>query len=201
MEDLIYSLIEPMPKLEVYSEAYGACMAVHGEQKYSSFDFYIETRGGDAERTVHCARHDAESVFWVILDFLIHALLLDTNIKEKDPKQFANFRSSFFSSTIQAEMSDPRLSLFQTLDSRTEKILHPGLAPFAPLLVSLSRIVHTEYYWLKDTPNQFHLHEAIQRVLLDFIFKMRTQDVLLNKKGRRKAPKPDNNTRNPRMRC
>ena len=108
---------------------------------------------------------------------------------EIDNKQFSFFRTALFNNANAAEISDSRISIFQTLETRACDILHPGIAPFAQLLVKLSHIVAPEYYWLKVKPDPFHLHEAIQRVLLEWIFKMRDKDVLLNKEIRRKAPK------------
>ncbi|KAJ8519584.1 hypothetical protein ONZ45_g3491 [Pleurotus djamor] len=128
----------------------------------------------------HEPRHDAESVFWCILAFLLRSLPKNAK-KDVNNEGFNDFWRC---------LSNHEIDKFNRLDSRKEvffpiewaEILHEDLAPLADLIVELVDQVQPEYALLEPSPDICHLHEALQRILFKYSHQFRAAefDVALN---------------------
>jgi hypothetical protein len=78
--------------------------------------------------------------------------------------------------TIQCGTADSSGPVFQLDTLSWRDILHPKLSFLAPMLASLCEHVEPEYTLVNPTPPEFHLHEAMQRILLMNIWSMKDTD-------------------------
>ena len=84
--------IPPMPNLTPGSEAHKAYIEIFGEERYESFKMDGSTsRDPEIEnvKTIHRPRHDAESVYWVLVVFLLSALPKDTGETDDHLEDFS----------------------------------------------------------------------------------------------------------------
>ena len=81
--------------------------------------------------------------------------------------------------SIQDNGIDRRCSMFQFSIARWRDALHPKLSFLAPMLRLLCAQVHPEYSLVTPAPHELHLHEAIQRILLTYIWNMKDSDHIL----------------------
>ncbi|KAF7431131.1 hypothetical protein PC9H_006851 [Pleurotus ostreatus] len=160
-----------------------------------SSDNESDGESGEAKSAVkapifqHLPRHDAESVFWVIVVFLLRALPLGQRPKkDKNMKHLIPVWKCIASHEIK---SDPGSFPFDLramlLSSGWEQNLHKQLGSLAPMMEELVEQVKPEYSHLPaPPPDDFHLHEAMQRILLNYAIKFSgDSDILLNtKQGR-----------------
>ncbi|KAL0954096.1 hypothetical protein HGRIS_005242 [Hohenbuehelia grisea] len=127
----------------------------------------------------HLPRHDAESTFWVIVTFLLRAKPEDSTVQD-DLKSFIKAWEALMTHEVSDDILDvdSRDSLVMFDVNRWANALHPALVQFGVhiLLINLSEQVLPEYAWLDKEPHAFHLHEAIQRILLQFIHDKRHDD-------------------------
>lgn len=130
----------------------------------------------------HHPRHDAESVYWVMVSFLLRALPaydpkdLETE-KDDNLASLQGFWKWYSMSSRNpsrgAHDHDYRIGALR-LGRRTawENLLHIKLGGVGLLLRDLSDQVAPEYVLLKPEPSEVHLHEAMQRVILTHIWTM-----------------------------
>ncbi|KAL4250879.1 hypothetical protein ABKN59_008716 [Abortiporus biennis] len=71
-----------------------------------------------------------------------------------------------------AYIEDRRTAFVDYNENAFYKMLHPVLQSLAPLLGSLTRQICPEYAYLSPPPPEDHLHEALSRLLLQFIVDM-----------------------------
>ncbi|KAJ8516433.1 hypothetical protein ONZ45_g6258 [Pleurotus djamor] len=127
----------------------------------------------------HQPRHDAESVFWCILSFLLRALPTTAKGPEDDVNnaKFNAIWKCFLDHSIPEDSeSDTRCGLLLKHQD-WKKALHTDLSFVADLLDDLVKQVRPEYALLEPEPEQFNLHEAMQRLLLKYIVLWKDQDV------------------------
>ena len=80
---------------------------------------------------------------------------------------------------------DGRDTMFQFNVVCWRDALHPKLSFLAPMLRLLCAQVQPEYSLVTPAPHELHLHEAIQRILLTYIWNMKDSDhILLGQKLR-----------------
>ncbi|KAG9224250.1 hypothetical protein CCMSSC00406_0004749 [Pleurotus cornucopiae] len=120
----------------------------------------------------HLPRHDAESVYWVIVVFLLRAIPRGHSPEEDENRdQLAaawNLISSHeIKSTLGALASDVRGTFFWS-PGIWSITLHRELVCLAPMMLELGEQVAPEYEYLQSPPDPFHLHEAMQRILLKY---------------------------------
>jgi hypothetical protein len=85
--------------------------------------------------------------------------------------------------SIQDNGIDSRDTMFQFNIARWQDVLHPKLSFLTPMLGLLCEQVQPEYSLVTPTPHELHLHEAIQCILLMYIWDMKNLDhVLLDQK-------------------
>ncbi|KAJ8519580.1 hypothetical protein ONZ45_g3494 [Pleurotus djamor] len=120
----------------------------------------------------HRPRHDVESVFWCLLVFLIQVLPATAQSRDDDVNNeayntlWANFRDHEIPDDDVG--GDSRAFVFMRRQ-KWPKILHEHIAFVAPLLDELVDQVSPEYALLKPSPDKFHLHEAVQRILFKYM--------------------------------
>ncbi|KAJ8487443.1 hypothetical protein ONZ45_g14330 [Pleurotus djamor] len=140
----------------------------------------------------HHPRHDAESVFWCILVFLLRVLPRDRS-DEEDINERRFMRKWIYLRDHQIvdmdEQSDSRTWLLDGLNWSSS--LHHKLAFVRPLLDELLWQVRPEYALLEPPPPQFHLHEAMQRILLKYIVQWKDQDVEFDTEMQRRCIEDD----------
>ncbi|KAJ8496234.1 hypothetical protein ONZ45_g12532 [Pleurotus djamor] len=180
---------KPMPQLEgraaeVYETAYS--------REKHPLRFFADKEGKDA--TFHGGsaklnrpsspwlqhpRDDAESVFWVMLWFLLRAVPRhqpkDEESKSDDEEDLHNNWFLFLWNLIEShEISsshDSRSPILLVPKDNWPKYLHHRLSFVGPLLFELSEQVRPDYRRLQPEPEPLHLHEAITRILLKYIVK------------------------------
>ncbi|KAL4246992.1 hypothetical protein AB1N83_014456 [Pleurotus pulmonarius] len=129
---------------------------------------------GEAQKFQHLPRHDAESVFWVIVVFLLRALP-----RGERPQKDKNSKGLLFIwDYIASHKIMPYPGKFPTDDRTTvllfggwEHFLHAKLGRLVPMMEELVMQVKPEYSHLPTPPDDLHLHEAMQRILLKYSVK------------------------------
>lgn len=121
-----------------------------------------------ADRAIFSPRHDAESCFWTLLRFFLTALPanadpVDNNLEVAK----AVFRQLELHRIGPAR--DTRESLCSTPSNRWRLCLHRDLESFGDLLQMLGEMVQPIYEYCDPPLPPYHLHEAIQRILLQEI--------------------------------
>ncbi|KAJ8519578.1 hypothetical protein ONZ45_g3475 [Pleurotus djamor] len=127
----------------------------------------------------HHPRHDAESIFWVILIMLLRALPVEANGPKNDVNnnQFKQIWEAFDDHEI-SSWTDTRQVVFAV--NGWDRVLHEELSFVAPLIEELIEQISPEYEFLKPAPDPLHLHEAIQRLLLKYLDQWKDRDVLFD---------------------
>lgn len=162
------------------SAALEAYTKIHGMTRYKRYELSHEdcpepsltaiSKG--PQSTVHSAYHDAESVYWVLVVFLLCALPAGCKFEEdKHQYYFSSVFSTLHRQTV-GEKYDTRMSAMPESPPQAEEMLHEGLATLGAFLFQMTRIIRPEYAFLKPNVPPDHLHEAMQRLLLQQIFAM-----------------------------
>ena len=81
--------------------------------------------------------------------------------------------------SIQNNSIDSRDTMFHFNVDDWKHALHPKLSFIAPVLWQLCEQVQPEYSLVTPAPHELHLHEAIQRILLNLIWNMKDSDHIL----------------------
>ncbi|KAJ8699012.1 hypothetical protein PTI98_005651 [Pleurotus ostreatus] len=127
----------------------------------------------------HHPRHDAESVFWCMVVFLLVAVPLGSpdEVIPNDPDDFPLFCAWRHIANHQVgpsqDICDSRAGLLAG-GKLWNEWLHPDLAHAGPLLASLASQVSPEWALLDPPPRALHLHEAMQRIILIHIDSWKT---------------------------
>ncbi|KAJ8701154.1 hypothetical protein PTI98_004111 [Pleurotus ostreatus] len=146
----------------------------------------------------HRPRHDAESVFWCIVVFLLLAAPLDSAPEDpqalEDPAEFGlNCAWKYIANhEICNDTGDSRLSIIR--EPEWDKWLHPELAHAEDFLLDLAAQIAPEWGLIEPPPLPLHLHEAMQRIILQYIdlWKTQNKDVKFDTGRIRPAEIPDN---------
>lgn len=113
----------------------------------------------------HQPFHDAESVYWCIAAFVLLAKPLNNDV-DKNQDAFDKMWKCLAEHEV-AEENDTRSSLIQDLG--WERWLHQDLSFIAGLMVELSFQVKPEWTFVTPAPDPLHLHEAMQRLILQHV--------------------------------
>ncbi|KAJ8508033.1 hypothetical protein ONZ45_g9652 [Pleurotus djamor] len=167
--------------------------SVFDDAKFQRFNKSKKARKTEFQ---HHPRHDAESVFWCSLAFLMRALPKpeegekpepDTN-EDKLAVLWVFFRDHEIPDHF--HFHDSRVSLLDD-NIEWEDILHPKLAFVSALIEDFVAQIRPEYALLEPPPHQFHLHEAMQRLLLKYTVEWKDQNIAFNTELPRLVPKGD----------
>ncbi len=165
------------------------------EEKYEENEELIVTE------FEHHPRHDAESVFWCMVVFLLIAVPLGSpeEVIPKDPADFPLFCAWRHIANHQVgpsqDICDSRAGLLAG-GKLWVQWLHPDLAHAGPLLAALAAQVSPEWGVLDPQPRALHLHEAMQRIMLEhlYLWKEKKLDVKFDAGRVRPTIPPDNRT-------
>ena len=129
--------------------------------------------------------HDAESIIWIIIDHLLRAISVGGEPQVND-FAIGALKAFLVHSIENAGDSRSNFSNF-TLEEWT-KCLHPGLSHTSPFLYKFCQLLDVDWtlWCIKgELPNDF-LHEAVKRILLEEIVRIRAEnrDVRLGPKDR-----------------
>ncbi|KAI0719842.1 hypothetical protein C8T65DRAFT_802417 [Cerioporus squamosus] len=192
----------PMPTLT--GEARDLYVKVHGQNRY---DEYTEknpsTRhGGIPPHTlpdpippfVHRPCHDAESIYWTIFAALLRAQP-DSGAREKwATPMVAQSWQKLHDHVIPDDPNnyhDDRESFLVMARSSLERHFHPEMRQVAHLLHAIGQQVAPEYEFWKPRPPEEHLHEAMQRLILQYLVDHRNKDIPLDPENLRPTePQP-----------
>jgi len=179
-----------MPLLEQGSNAHAAYMEIHGDALYKLQEFSPELKSkpkrsaniNDFVR--HQPRHDAESVYWILVEFIARAIPEDSVNNYPDNEEFKDFYITLLSNKIRSE-NDKRGGIIEALARGSMSILHPDMRGIGEFLRNISEIVLPEYEHVAAKLDEFHLHEAMQRLLLKEILDGKNISL---KPGKRRVP-------------
>ncbi|KAI5119575.1 hypothetical protein M0805_006460 [Coniferiporia weirii] len=129
----------------------------------------------------HAPYHDAESFFWV----LVYELLVAWPECEEDELSMGASYLMFelHKHDFMNEFSDIRKVLRLSDLDYWEKILHPRLLCLAETICELGSYFNTEWAYWKDLPED-HAHEALKRLLLPAILKLKADPIPLREEER-----------------
>ncbi|KAL4256989.1 hypothetical protein AB1N83_013237 [Pleurotus pulmonarius] len=205
---------KPMPKLPdelaaKYIEAYPndrsglrAFHDNHGTFHGGTFDFcrvdekYSSNPDLAFTEFQHCPRHDAESVFWCMVAFLLVAVPVGSPQEYANQIKLNNAWKLIANHAVgdSSDVEDRRIHLLRAKESQWKTWLHPCLEHVAQLLVLLAVQVRPEWGLCDPPPHMLHLHEAMQRLILIHIadWKKNNKDVKFVPRQSRPAQVPDN---------
>ncbi|KAI0657469.1 hypothetical protein C8Q70DRAFT_889273, partial [Cubamyces menziesii] len=182
---------EKMPALSAKARA--LYIKAHGEERYTQYcddpngntyhggtrphvsavDALIEL----ANKTVfyHRWRYDAESVFWTLYSVLLRVLPLNAVDTAKTAsrlkKNWTDFKSHTIPDVDDTEgYNDNRMRLFTGGKLVFKSAFLPKMQDVADLLYEMGKHVLPSYALMsKPPPHEDHLHEALQRLILEYL--------------------------------
>ena len=175
--------------LDLNGEALNRYIQAYGEESYRSYITKLDEspifQDGTGIVFKQLPIHDAESIIWIIVDHLLRAIPLNRKPQVNDCAIDA--LNAFLIHSIQLS-GDSRTHLSNFTLEEWIKCLHPGLSHTAPFIRKLCRLLLVDWslWCLKgELPDDF-LHEAVKRILLEEIVRIRAenQDVRLGPKDR-----------------
>jgi hypothetical protein len=172
----------PMPELqgnakELYLEAYGQ----------STYDLYSDTgdtfhggrKAAQANSFLHRPSHDVESIFWTLFSTIIRVCPVDGDEQDTHFK-FHQAINTLDMHVIDINQIDGRAEFLGWSEESFGSALHPNLAGLASMMQQMSAQIQPEYARLSPSPKIDHLHEAMRRLLLQQIVKMRDNPIPLD---------------------
>lgn len=121
----------------------------------------------------HQPRHDAESIFWVLVEFLLRSIPPGEVVEEPRTREAFKKTYSFLAEHTVGSVPDNRGLLFVDGEAPNwRSVLHPALDGIANMIAALTEVARPEYHWYSKPPPEDHLHEAMQRIIFDQIYKM-----------------------------
>ncbi|KAF7437577.1 hypothetical protein PC9H_004419 [Pleurotus ostreatus] len=126
-------------------------------------------RGNNLLRSAHFEhqpRHDAESVYWCIVVFVLLAKPLN-NDEDNNIEGLDDIWPSIADHEV-GTSNDKRSSLIH--NAQWETWLHEDLSFIADLMEDLTEQVRPEWGLLTPAPKPLHLHEAMQRLILNNVY-------------------------------
>ncbi|KZV79833.1 hypothetical protein EXIGLDRAFT_846136 [Exidia glandulosa HHB12029] len=163
--------------LESYTATHGT--AHYEEQSALHEGSNIPSRVPEEVPIVHAPRHDAESVWWMLVVFMLSALP-----KEKDPTKAKNPPVDKNKQGLKAALreidshevtplSDKRSSIMSYTLQNWRDALHEDAAEFAPFFERMRLLFQPDYALAQPGLDPYNLHEAMQRLLLQEIWRMK----------------------------
>ncbi|KAF8342766.1 uncharacterized protein EI90DRAFT_3115309 [Cantharellus anzutake] len=167
--------------LQVYHMLFGPVAYEAGHEVYDRNNTHT-SRLSLQDPPLYRPRHDVESLYWVIIDILLHAK--PERSEDSPSRKLTEFEDTLNGRTYRG--SDRTTYLFyQDLDW-WRQTLHPALGPvLGELLHKMTQQVGPEYEYLIDPPRSTHLHEAFRRLLLQAIVALRQQPPIALDSSRR----------------
>ncbi|KAI0719835.1 hypothetical protein C8T65DRAFT_568580, partial [Cerioporus squamosus] len=179
----------------------------HGQARYDRFTDKVpytfhggnppDDRPDPLPSFVHRPCHDVESIFWTML-----AALLLAQPKSAEPEPHASALVAELWENLHEHVipdqpdryRDKRDGILMMGDDHWEQHFYPEMRDVAYLLFRISRQIAPEYeYWTPRPPDD-HLHEAVQRLILQYLVDHRDKDIPLDPDQERPTqPQKDTN--------
>ncbi|CAE6472042.1 unnamed protein product [Rhizoctonia solani] len=141
---------------------------------------------------VHRLFHDAESTVWVIAWTFITSVKTRSEPESGPREDFSDFFYTMRNHFPQPGFRDSRegLALLFAMSDSWETALHPDLAMLASMLTNIFRYILPEWAHQPDLDDE-HVHEALMRLLLAEIVKIKDDDTDIEIDiGGRQPPSP-----------
>ena len=206
----------PMPQLS--AEARRLYEKLHGSERYDAFQESEGTiHGGtppsnlgplnvpESEPFYHKPEYDAESVFWSALSAILRVQPVDGEETALSAMSLADAWLRFGRHNIDPE----RIAMRRTMDEREYvflgfcrpsyycSLLQPCMEKVGTLLCDLAQQVAPSYSLMdKPPPRADHLHEAMQRLILNYLVDNRDKDIPLDPNRMRSTVYPGSQANN-----
>lgn len=163
------------------------------EGKKSGKDAANSTSAAKSPEFHHRPEHDVESIFWVLVYTLIQA-----NPRRSKKRVDKTSRSAYWQALGQFQnhtihdnaIGDNRDIILRAAPETLEAMLHPELRSLSGMLVEMIAHINPEYGYLPNTIDESHLHEAMRRILLEQIVRMKEKPIPLRPGEPRPGPPP-----------
>ena len=178
-----------MPTLT--GEAKDLYVKAYGQDRYDRFTDKDTFHGGKPPARqpktlptfVHRPAHDAESIYWTMV-----AALLRVHPKSAEREQFASEMVAMTWDTLHGHKipvqpllyRDHRNVIFTFGENVWQTHFFPEMSDVATLLHDISRQLAPEYEFWSPRPPEDHLHEAMQRLILQYLVEHRDQPIPLD---------------------
>jgi len=163
----------------------------YGSESYSSFNKHLalvesnSLQKRDISTILHSAVHDAESVFWIIMWFLIRAS--PTPRSDTVTRVYIQAANGFLQHKIGTEMLSARSILITYDTEEWEGILHPRCHSLIDMLINMASYLGKRWLQYPDV-SPYHAHEAMKRLLLKEIVRMTDESDPIPINGPRPLP-------------
>ncbi|KAI0772783.1 hypothetical protein BD413DRAFT_473673, partial [Trametes elegans] len=158
-------------------------VSVYGEERYNLYNDegytihggnpFDELNRDDAKGPVtfyHRWEYDAESVFWTLYSVLIRVVPQGITISDSAQALLRDRWTLLVGHTIAVEKVDRRNSLLSEAVTKLISLFVPTMHDVARLLDAMARQVAPSYASMPTPPPQEdHLHEALQRLILNYL--------------------------------
>jgi len=177
--------------LELYLKAYG-------KDSYKTFNAHLDAVASralpvqDVKVITHNAFHDAESVFWVIVWFLMRAWPSGTD--DTPSEDYIAWAKIMLDHSIGSDGRHARCYLTGTPSFQWEAIVHPGCAKLVDMVVQMCKYVSIRWLQYPDL-SPYHMHEALKRLLFKEIVRMSKDEDPIPIQGPRRLPTDKNRPR------
>jgi hypothetical protein len=176
--------LKPMPQLDQESDAYKAYKAAVPDRLEAFPPNKVETVEIPSDKPhtsfKHKLQYDAESVFWLLLWWAMLACPAeDTSPDHKEIDQVV-----WVNMTGQHAKLDPRGAFF-VHSFPSGVVVHPDYGPLETLLEDMARQLRGDHEQGEDRSRKQddYLHEAFQRLILDFLFTHYDKSFMTAQKG------------------
>jgi len=141
---------------------------------------------------LHSAVHDVESVFWIIMWFLIRASPVgDTETLSTD---FVDTADGMLRHQIGKDQLAPRTVFISYKRHDWLEVLQPRLHRLIDMLVNMGNYLGKRWLQFPDI-SPYHAHEAVKRLLLKEIIRMTDEEDPIPIQGPRPLPKKESKDR------
>lgn len=153
----------------------------HGQEQYDMLSSLHDGLSTEAhtcippDRAVRAPRHDVESCCWLMQHFFSTALPAGRAREDKSTSHAQRVCNTLETHQIDSVI-DLRRVVVKMRAEEWASVVHPRFASFGPFLGSLSTLIDNVYELLEPALHPYHLHEAVQRLLLQEICRLLDAD-------------------------
>lgn len=200
---LTYRIIPRMPQLS--ERAHALYIRAHGTDRYERYSDTNATPHGarppilfgvlKVPEFCHRPEHDVESIYWSMISALLHVRPVDDKGEPEVWEDFAEAWQVLLTHRIPKAnqgYKDPRLLLLSQEETDWPKLFIGDMKGLGPLLSAISVQVRGEYALCGDGLLSDHLHEAVQRLILQYL--VDHDDIPLDPHNLRRIPLPETRT-------